>query len=122
MILLRCIVRTLIKLGIYLSHSVQMKTKSEAQKNALSSGKSKLPTEGKRRTKEERLKISSGLQKRWQNMDKETYDAHVNRAKQRWINMSQEEKDNMTQSAIKAIQIAGKEGSKLEKFLRDEVY
>ena len=82
---------TLIKLGVYLSSTVQMKTKSEAQKNALSSGKSKLPTEGKRRTKEERLKISSGLQKRWQNMDKETYDAHVNRAKQRWINMSQEE-------------------------------
>ena len=34
--------------------------------------------------------------------------------------MSQEEKNNMTQAAIKAIQIAGKEGSKLEKFLRDE--
>ena len=58
---------------ILVKHGVQMKTKSEAQKNALSSGKSKLPTEGKRRTKEERLKISSGLQKRWQNMDKETY-------------------------------------------------
>lgn len=105
---------------ILVKYGVQMKTKSEAQKNALSSGKSKLPTEGKRRTKEERLKISSGLQKRWQNMDKETYEAHVSRAKQRWINMSQEEKNNMTQAAIKAIQIAGKEGSKLEKFLRDE--
>ena len=105
---------------ILVKHGVQLKTKSEAQKNALVSGKSKLPTEGKHRTKEERLKISSGLQKRWQNIDKETYEAHVNRAKLRWVNMSQEEKNNMTQAAIKAIQIAGKEGSKLEKFLRNE--
>ena len=35
--------------------------------------------------------------------------------------MSQEEKDNISKSAIQAIQKAGKEGSKLEKFLKEEL-
>ena len=106
---------------ILVKHGVQLKTKSEAQKNALSNGKSQIQTQGKSRTKEERLKISSSLKKRWENIDKESYDEHVQRAKKRWYAMPDHERKNMSQLAMKAIRTAGKEGSKLEKFLKEEI-
>lgn len=106
---------------ILLKHGVKLKTKSEAQKNALKKGDSHLPTKGKKRTKEERLKISKGLEKRWKNIDKKTYDLYVSRAKKRWDTMTEDEKVNMRTLAIQAIQNAGKEGSKLEKYLKVEL-
>ena len=102
-------------------HGVKILNKSEAQKNALKNGRANIPTKGKQRTKEERLKISSGVQKHWENMTEEEYEKHVQGARQRWHNLSDSEKSAMTTLAIQAIQKAGKEGSKLEKFLRKEL-
>ena len=106
---------------ILIKHGVQLKDKSEAQKNAIKNGDAKIPTQGKRRTKEEKLKISKTLQNTWKNLDKNIYQEYVNRSKRRWEAMSDKDKDNMKSLAIKAIQIAGKEGSKLEKFLKKEL-
>jgi very-short-patch-repair endonuclease len=106
---------------ILLKNNVNLKTKSEAQKNAIESGASIHPTSGKARTKEEKLKISSGLKKYWDDMSDELYENRINQSKERWKNMSDVEKSNMMSAAIKAIQIAGKEGSKLEKFLKNEL-
>lgn len=106
---------------ILIKNGIELKTKSEAQKNAIDKGISILPTKGKKRTVQEKLKISSGLRKMWQNMGEDQYQKHVERAKFRWENMSELEKENMTHAAIKAIQVAGKEGSKLEKFLFAEL-
>ena len=107
--------RTLIK------HGVEIKSKSDAQKNALKKGLAKIPTEGTKRTKEERLKISSSLINRWKNISSEDYERHVKLAKDRWAKMTILEKKNMTAAAVQAIQKAGKEGSKLEKFLQYEI-
>ncbi len=107
--------RTLIK------HGVEIKSKSDAQKNALKKGLAKIPTEGTKRSKEERLKISSSLINRWKNISKEDYERHVKLAKDRWAKMTTLEKKNMTAAAVQAIQKAGKEGSKLEKFLQYEI-
>lgn len=106
---------------ILIKHGVELKTKSEAQKNAIENGTAKHPTDGKIRTKEEKLKISSGLKKYWENMSDEMYDARVEQSKKRWENLSDIEKDKMMTAAIKSIQTAGKEGSKLEKFLYEEI-
>jgi very-short-patch-repair endonuclease len=106
---------------ILIKHGVDIKDKSAAQKNAIKNGKATIPTQGKARSKEEKLKISKSLQKRWQNMTEEEYKKHVDRAKKRWSNMSKAEKLKMSELAIKAIQKAGKDGSKLEKFLREEI-
>jgi very-short-patch-repair endonuclease len=106
---------------ILLKNGVALKTKSEAQKNAIEQGTAIHPTSGKKRTDTEKLKISSGLQKYWDNMSEELYDCRIKQAKTRWQNMSEVEKDNMLSSAIKAIQLAGKEGSKLEKYLQAEL-
>ena len=39
-------------------HGISLKSRSEAQKNALEGGRAKHPTGGKKRTKSERIKIS----------------------------------------------------------------
>ena len=107
--------RTLIK------HGVEILDKSESQKNALRQGRSKIPTKGRKRTKEERLKISKQLQKHWQYMDEKKYEEIKNNAKKKWYSMSEYERKRMSDSAIRAIQKAGKEGSKLEKYIKHEL-
>lgn len=106
---------------ILVKNKVHIKTKSEAQKNALSNGTSKIPTEGRERTIEEKINISKAMSKTWANLTAEKYNDRVEKAKTRWNNMSIEEKQTMQDKAIKAIQKAGKEGSKLELFVKDSL-
>ncbi len=106
---------------ILIKHGVEIKSKSDAQKNALKKGIAKIPTEGTKRSKEERLKISKSLVDRWQSMDDKEYQKHVQQAKERWVNMSELDKKRMSSLATQAIQKAGREGSKLEKGLKYEL-
>lgn len=106
---------------VLLKHGIVMNDKSTAQKNAIKNGTAKIPTQGRKRSKEEKLKISSSLKRRWDEISDEDYNKHVKRAKERWEKLSEEDKRNMNEAAIKAIQKAGKEGSKLEKFLLKEL-
>lgn len=103
--------RTLIK------HGFELKSKSEAQKNALKTGRSYHPTEGKKRSSKEKLNISKGMVTHWGEMTKEQRENRINQAKERWQEMDLEQKDKMSRLAIEAIRKAGKEGSKLEKFV-----
>jgi len=107
---------------ILMKHGVELKDKSQAQKNAIDKGKSEIPTKrGNKRTKEEKVKISKGLKQMWEKMSEKTYREYVKRGKDRWNSMSEEEKKQMSESALKAIRVAGREGSKLEKFLFSEL-
>lgn len=106
---------------ILIKHGVNLKSKSEAQKNAIENGTAQHPTDGKARTQDEKLKISSGLKKYWENMSDEMYNSRVEQSRKRWESLSDVEKDKMMSAAIKSIQAAGKEGSKLEKFLYEEI-
>lgn len=106
---------------ILIKGGVDLKNKSEAQKNAIKQGIAKHPTLGKTRTVEEKIKISSGLKKYWDDMDENLYQEKINSAKKRWKAMSESDKTKMLEAAIKSIQIAGKEGSKLEKFIYEEI-
>lgn len=106
---------------LLIKNGIELKDKSEAQKNAIQSGKSTHPTMGKHRSQQEKLKISHGIKKYWDDMDDKTYDQKVKQAKKRWQSMGEVEKTKMLEAAIKAIQTAGKEGSKLEKFLYEEI-
>lgn len=106
---------------ILIKHGVELNDKSEAQKNALKNGTSKIPTAGKKRTLEDKLKISGSLKKSWDNLSDKEYKKRVKASKDRWESMSKQERQKMQDAAIKAIQVAGKEGSKLEKFLQKEL-
>jgi very-short-patch-repair endonuclease len=102
-------------------HGVALKDRSQAQKNALQGGRAKHPTDGKTRTKNERIKISSSVHKYWKGMSKEEYQERVDGARERWYAMGEVERARISKMALDAIQRAGKEGSKLEKFLLDEL-
>mgnify|MGYP001378882525 CR=1 FL=1 len=104
---------------VLIRNNVEMKNKSDAQKNALKQGKAKIPTLGKKRTMQEKLKISNGLTERWKNISEEEYQEYVTRGKENWKNKSLEDKEKMKELAIKQIRIASVEGSKLEKFIRE---
>jgi len=107
--------RTLIK------HNIPLKNKSEAQKNALESGRSAHPTMGKKRSREERLKISSSLVDYWGEMSDKERAKRVKIAKKNWKSMTAQQKENMRSKGIAAIRTAATEGSKLEKFIQSRL-
>ena len=107
--------RTLIK------HGYKLKDKSQAQKNALKSGRCTHPTAGKKRTQDEKLRISEGMETHWEKMTEEQRQDRVNQAKERWKKMDASQKEKMCRLATDAIRKAGKEGSKLEKFVMDKL-
>ena len=98
-------------------HGIPLKNKSSAQKNALEQGRSPHPTEGKKRSLNEKVKISGGLMKYWEDMSAKDKDIRVQQAKKRWKKMSKKQKENMRAKGIEAIQKSAKEGSKLERFI-----
>tara|TARA_B100001564_G_C20595260_1_gene649902 strand:+ start:475 stop:1254 length:780 start_codon:yes stop_codon:yes gene_type:complete len=100
---------------------IRIYDKAEAQGNAIKRGRSKIPTKGKERSKEEKLKISSTLKKSWDNIDPQKYNERVSMAKKNFDSKTDLEKKEMRSAATKAIKQAAVEGSKLEKFLKYEL-
>ena len=98
-------------------HGYELKDKSSAQQNALKTGRSPHPTQGRHRSLEEKIKISGGLVTYWEEMSDEEKEIRTEQARVRWSEMSSEQKEKMRTKGIEAIQKAAKEGSKLEKFL-----
>lgn len=101
--------------------NIPIRSKSEAQKNVLSAGKAKHPTQGKNRTEDEKNKISRGVYNSWGKIS----DAERNRrkleSKKRWNKLDDKKKENMLAAAHAAVRKSSVEGSKLEKFLLTEL-
>lgn len=96
---------------------IPIRTKSEAQKNALHSGKHNHPTKGKTRDESTKIKIGLSVLNSWATMSESDLEDRKNKSKLQWEKKSDEEKQNIQQSANKAVREASKTGSKLEKFL-----
>lgn len=96
---------------------VSIRSRSEAQKNALQTGKHKHPTKGKVRSDEEKQKIGMSMYKSWKSQDAAQRKNRSLKAKAQWQAMSDVEKENLQTAAHKAIRETSKTGSKLEKFL-----
>jgi|TARA_R110002051_G_scaffold311683_1_gene386258 very-short-patch-repair endonuclease len=103
------------------SLGVQLKTKSEAQSVALKQGRHKHPTQGKQRSEIDKINISEGMSKYWVDMGDRERERRTEVAKKQWASMTDEERDNMKKLAIEAVRKAGREGSKLEKFLEQSL-
>src|SRR5690606_21747950 len=99
----------------------KLRDKSEAQSNAIKSGRHPHPTEGTTRSDETKLKISSSMVDYFYNISDEEKEKIVERAKERWDKMSQAEKDNFKNKGVQALRKARNEGSKLEKFVKEEL-
>ena len=102
-------------------HGYELKSKSSAQSNALKSGRRPHPTAGKERTLSERVKISSSLSSYWDDMEDKEKKRRSKQAKDRWAEMSVDQKEQMQRKRVDAITKSAKEGSKLEKFFQEKL-
>ena len=102
-------------------HGYALKSKSSAQSNALKSGRRPHPTAGKQRTLSERVKISSSLSSYWGEMNEKEKSRRSKQAKDRWAEMSSDQKETMQRKRVDAIRKSAKEGSKLEKFFQEKL-
>jgi len=103
------------------SFKIPIRDKSDAQKNALKSGKHQHPTKGKERSVEEKNKIGIGVLKSWDELDSKTLQERKNKSKEAWERMDEEAKKNMIRLANDAVRLTSKVGSKLEKFIFDSL-
>jgi|TARA_R100000808_G_scaffold2804_3_gene10510 very-short-patch-repair endonuclease len=107
--------RLLVKAG------VELRNKSTAQSNAITTGRHKHPTKGTTRSEEDKIKISDGMYNHWSNMTDEEREKRSAQAKKQWESMSLEDREKLRKAAAEAVRRAGKEGSKMEKFLHREL-
>lgn len=105
------ILRDAKKLGI------KIKNKSEAQKNALKTGKHKHPTKGRQRSDDEKHSIGVSVMKNWASLDAQQREQKKLVYKDLWDKKSDDEKANMLHKANIAVRQSSKLGSKLEHFI-----
>lgn len=97
--------------------NISIRSKKDAQKNALQTGKHKHPTKGLKRSEETKTKIGLSVMNVWDTMDHATKEERRKKAKNQWDSLSEDEKQNLISLANEAVRSASKEGSKLEKFI-----
>lgn len=100
---------------------VQSKTKSESQSQALKSGRHKHPTKGQKREENTKLKISNSLGQSWENLTEDELKEKSETGKRVWKNRSDEDKQRTLENSHRAILEAAKTGSKLEKYLLEQL-
>jgi len=100
-----------------ISLKIKIRDKSEAQKNALNTGKHKHPTKGTIRSEDTKNKIGKGVMISWDNLSESEMQERKNKAKQNWENLSKDEKQHMLKLANNAVRETSKVGSKLEKYI-----
>lgn len=96
---------------------INIRDKSEAQKNALKTGKTKHPTQGKQRPSDVKAKIGVGVMNAWDSIDDATLKQRQDKARENWQNLDDDIKENILKKANSAVREASKKGSKLELFI-----
>ena len=93
---------------------ISSRDKSEAQKIAISAGRSKHPTEGMMRNSATKKKISESQGKVWDNLTEEEREYRSEIGKNAWDKKTEKEKEDFFEKSTQAIQKASKEGSLTE--------
>lgn len=96
---------------------IPLRDKSIAQKIALQSGRHKHPTKGTTRDEDTRSKIGLSVLNNWEELSESERAKRQNVAKQNWEGLSEDDKKSRLTLANQAVRRASKEGSKLEKFI-----
>lgn len=96
---------------------IAIRDKSQAQTNALKSGKHKHPTKGTQRSDETKDKIGFSVMSSWDKLPEKTKKQRKEQSKLQWENLDEEEKKYRLGLAHQAVRRSSKTGSKLEKFL-----
>lgn len=101
--------------------NIEARNKSEAQSNAINTGKHKHPTKGTTRSDETKQKIGKSVLNSWENLSSSELKKRKLKAKINWENKDEEEKKHMQRSAINAVRETSKTGSKLEKYIHKKL-
>ena len=99
----------------------ELRSKGEAAKLAVDSGKIKPPMLGKKRSQDEKNNISKKRASKWKEMSEQELESFKEGAKTRWDSRSHEKKLDIQQKAGQALRRASTEGSKAEKFLYEQL-
>jgi hypothetical protein len=99
---------------------VKPHSRSKAQKLNLASGRSKHPTEGKKRTYETKLKISKGISETYRS-DPSNKEKRSAISKELWAEKSEAEKANLSHKAAVGVRKAAVEGSRIEKYIVNQL-
>jgi len=102
---------------ILVDNGESIRDKSAAQAASLETGAAKHPTKGRKRSYEEKLKISSKLMDYWDDMSDTEKQRRSEQAKEHWDSLSEESKANMRSLANQALKTAAGAGSKFENFI-----
>lgn len=97
-------------------HNIKLRDKSEAQKVALQEGKQKHPTKGKKRPQAVKNKIGKALLENWKNLTDDEYAERCRISKEKWDNMTEQDKENLLKMAAEGVRKASKNGSSFEKY------
>jgi very-short-patch-repair endonuclease len=97
--------------------NIDIRSKSEAQSNAISTGTHTHPTKGKERSEQTKRKIGISVYETWQNLSDSEIEQRKNKARDNWNKKSEDEKQNIINKANRAVRESSKTGSKLEKYL-----
>lgn len=100
---------------------IPLRDKSAAQANALKTGTHKHPTKGTARSSDTKNKIGKSLINSWTNLDDNSKTKRKQKAKLAWESKSDDDKAQMLRKANLAVRETSKVGSKLEKFLLNEL-
>lgn len=98
-------------------YNIPIRNKSEAQINALKTGKHKHPTKGTVRTNDTKQKIGNGVMESWNKLSETELNIRKENSKQKWDQLSEEEKKYRLNLANQAVRNSSKKGSKLEHYL-----
>ncbi len=102
---------------VLVSSGVELRSKSDAQKQALKGGSAVHPTKGKKRSEESKDKISNSLEKHWNSMSEEERDRRSKIAKQNWEKLSESERKEIQKKGSDALRETIRDGSKAERSL-----
>jgi very-short-patch-repair endonuclease len=98
-----------------------LRTKSEAQKIALQTQRHKHPTKGVGHSQQTKEQLSNTMSQVWEDMPQKQKEQRCKKAKQIWNQKSDDEKQAFHQKGGDAIRETARDGSKLEKYLCDQL-
>ena len=102
-------------------NGIELRTSSDAQKNALGSGRAEHPTKGTYRSEETKQRISDSQGAVWDALTDEEKEHRSQIGREAWEQKSDEEKALLIAEAQNAVRKSSKEGSELEHFLLSEL-
>lgn len=97
--------------------NINIRNKSEAQKNAISTGIHKHPTKGTERNETTKQKIGKSMIDSWSSLTEDQIKKRKDKQRKKWESMSEDKKKEMLKKANSAVRVASVLGSKLEKFI-----